>query len=236
MGKLKAQNPCRDFNLSARGIQGIIDGTTHEVKAFMNRKILYLHGFASSGASGTVEILRKEFLGTTPADRVAVIAPDLPVDPAAALPLIKRLAEQEQPALVIGTSMGAMYAQQLHGFERICVNPSFALSKKYDILSVGKHKWLNRRKDGATEFHVTKEIIRHFEEMEQHQFEGIDEVDRIFCHGLFGDEDAIGLPWRDEFERHYPGMSRLFHGGHRMNAEIVHHVLIPFIRELNALG
>jgi hypothetical protein len=196
------------------------------------KKILYLHGFGSSGASGTVEILRKEFLGTNADDRIQVIAPDIPVDPAEALPYIRNLAEKEQPALIIGTSMGAIYAQQLRGFERICVNPCFALSKKYDILYVGKHKWLNRRKDGATEFHITKEIIGHFAEMEEHQFDGIDEVDRIFCHGLFGDEDKIGMAWIDEFEKHYPGMSRTFNGGHRMNYDIVHRVLIPFIREL----
>lgn len=210
-------------------------GTFYE-RLMMERKILYLHGFGSSGASGTVEILRKEFLGTGPHDRIKVIAPDIPVDPAEALPFIKAIAECEQPRLIIGTSMGAMYAQQLHGFERICVNPSFMISKKYDILFVGKHKWLNKRKDGVTEFHITKEIIRHFAEMEEHQFDGIDEVDQIFCHGLFGDEDEIALPWIEEFEKHYPGMSRKFHGGHRMNADIVHHVLIPFIRELGALN
>ena len=200
------------------------------------KKLLYLHGFASSGASGTVEILRKEFLGTNPENRVQVIAPDIPVDPAEALPFLRGLAEREQPKLIVGTSMGAMYAQQLHGFERICVNPSFALSKKYDIVFVGKHKWLNRRKDGATEFHITKETISHFAEMEEKQFDGIDDVDRIFCHGLFGDEDEISKCWIDEFERHYPGMSHVFHGGHRMNADIVRHVLIPFIRELNVFG
>lgn len=199
----------------------------------MKRKILYLHGFASSGASGTVEILRKEFLGTSASNRVQVIAPDIPVDPAEALPMIKAVAEREQPALVVGTSMGAMYTQQLHGFERVCVNPAFEISKKYDVLYVGKHKWLNKRKNGETEFHVTKDIIRNFAEMEAQQFDGIDEVDRIFCHGLFGDEDDIGLSWIGEFEKHYPGMARKFHGGHRMNAEIVHHVLVPFIRSLN---
>ena len=50
------------------------------------KKILYLHGFASSGASGTVEILRKEFIGTSESDRVQVVAPDIPVNPADALP------------------------------------------------------------------------------------------------------------------------------------------------------
>lgn len=200
------------------------------------KKLLYLHGFASSGASGTVDILRREFLGTSAADRVEVIAPDIPINPAEALPMLKALVVKEVPALVVGTSMGALYAQQLRGFERICINPCFALSKKYDILSVGKHKWLNRRRDGALEFHVTKETVRQFQEMEAVQFDGIDEVDQLFCHGLFGDEDTLSLPWREEFERHYPGMSRLFHGGHRLNAEAVHRTLIPFIRELGVLS
>lgn len=200
------------------------------------KKILYLHGFASSGASGTVEILRKEFLGTSVDDRVTVVAPDIPVDPLEALPFVRTLVEKEQPQLVIGTSLGAVYAQQLHGFERICVNPSFTLSKLYSLLHVGKYKWLNKRRDGALEFHVFKETILHFQEMEAHQFEGIDEVDTIFCHGLFGDQDEFSAPWREEFEKHYPGMSQVFHGGHRLNADLVHHMLIPYIRELHVFG
>ena len=130
------------------------------------KRILYLHGFASSGASGTVELLRREFWERAdPAHRAVVTAPDIPVDPLDAWPMLEALAYEEMPDLIVGTSMGAWYAQQLHGFLRICVNPSFWLSKKYDILHVGKHKWLNRRKDGATEFHVKKETIEHFQEM-----------------------------------------------------------------------
>ena len=62
-------------------------GKIHDMK-----KILYLHGFASSGASGTVELLRKEFWGADAAHRAAVVAPDIPVDPAVALPMLKELA------------------------------------------------------------------------------------------------------------------------------------------------
>ena len=197
-----------------------------------SREILFLHGFASSGANGTVEILRRAFLGTSAADRVKVVAPDIPVDPVEALAFLRACVERDQPALIVGTSMGAMYAQQFHGFVRICVNPCFCLSKKYDILHVGRHKWLSPRQDGATEFHVTKETVRHFEEMEAHQFDGVDEVDQLFCHALFGDEDALCLPERAVFERHYPGCSSLFHGGHRLNADLVHSVLVPVIKSL----
>ncbi|MBQ4198266.1 MAG: hypothetical protein II649_00135 [Kiritimatiellae bacterium] len=196
------------------------------------KKILYLHGFASSGASGTVALLRREYYDRRAAyARCAVVAPDIPVDAAEALPFIKGLAEKESPDLVIGTSMGAMYAQQLHGIARICINPCFALSKCYFILSVGKHKWLNKRRDGATDFHVYKETIQHFAEMEERQFDGIDDEDKTLCHGLFGDADPVARESRPVFASHYPGMDRGFEGGHRMNAELVASVLFPFIRE-----
>jgi predicted esterase YcpF (UPF0227 family) len=200
------------------------------------KKILYLHGFASSGASGTVGLLRHELWEKMPPDhRVTIVAPDIPLDPLVALPMLEELAYDEVPDLIIGTSMGGWYTQMLHGFKRICVNPSFWLSKKYDILFVGKHKWMNQRKDGETEFHVTKELIAHFQEMEAHQFDGTTDDDRSLCHGLFGDEDDTILAdeTRPVFEQHYPGMSQVFHGGHRMNAHVVVHTLLPFIKGLD---
>ena len=196
------------------------------------KKMVYLHGFASSGASGTVALLRREFLGRGGAESVQVIAPDLPVDPREALPMVKALVEKEQPDLVVGTSLGAAYAQQLRGVERICVNPSFGTSKLYSVLHVGKYKWLNERRDGAVEFHVYKETIEHFAEMEAHQFDDWCEEDSLFCHGLFGTQDEWTIGWRPTFEKYYPGMSRTFEGGHRLNADLVHSALIPLIREV----
>lgn len=200
-----------------------------------HKKLLYLHGFASSGSSGTVTLLRHEYWERRSSDKVVVMAPDIPVDPAEALPMLKDMVAKELPTLIVGTSMGAMYAQQLRGFERICVNPSFGMSKMYSRLSVGRHKWLNPRKDGSTTFQITKEIVANFATMEEHQFDGIDEVDRLFCHGLFGDADEFAGEARQIFEQYYPGMSQTFEGGHRMNAELVHKVLFPFIDSLGLL-
>ena len=84
------------------------------------KKILYLHGFASSGASGTVELLRKWFWERAePLHRAVVVAPDIPLDPLVAEKTLEEIAYNEMPDLVIGTSMGGMYAQLLHGFTRI---------------------------------------------------------------------------------------------------------------------
>ena len=196
-------------------------------------KILYLHGFASSGASGTVDLLRREFwTNRSESDRLQIVAPDIPVDPVEALPFIRRLVEKEDPILIIGTSMGGTYAQQLRGRTRICINPSFSMSKLYSWLHVGKYKWLSKRKDGALEFHVYKETIEHFAEMEAHQFDGITDDDRQLCFGLFGDSDTLAPGNQPVFERHYPGQSRTFEGGHRLNDDAVKNVLLPFISEL----
>ena len=59
-------------------------------------KIIYFHGFGSSGASGTVEHLRN----LLPEDQV--IAPDISVDPVEALPYLKQLCAQEQPDIEYG--------------------------------------------------------------------------------------------------------------------------------------
>lgn len=68
-------------------------------------KILYLHGYGSSGKSSTARFLKKNL----PDDHIT--APDIPVDPAEALPFLKQLCEEEHFSVIIGTSMGAQYAQ-----------------------------------------------------------------------------------------------------------------------------
>ena len=57
------------------------------------KKILFLHGFASSGHNGTAIMLREQLY----ADGVTVIAPDIPVMPAEAMPFLRRLVADEAP-------------------------------------------------------------------------------------------------------------------------------------------
>ena len=80
------------------------------------KKILYLHGFASSGASGTVGLLRRELWEKAPPNhRVTIVAPDIPLDPLVALPMLEELAYDEVPDLIIGTSMSRVF----HGGHRM---------------------------------------------------------------------------------------------------------------------
>ena len=187
-------------------------------------KLIYFHGFASSGASGTVEMLRNLLPQAT------VIAPDIPVDPIEALPMLQQLCEDEHPDIIVGTSMGGMYAQQMRGFLRICVNPAFNMSTNSSVLKTGTYKFHNGRKDNQKEFRITKDIIQHFNQMERQQFKGITPFDLEHCYGLFGINDPI-IHTYDLFKKYYPHAIR-FEGEHQLNEKVVKKTLIPLIKEL----
>lgn len=190
--------------------------------------ILYLHGYGSSGNSSTVKLLKKAM----PDD--CVFAPDIPVDPKEALPELERMCRETEFDIAIGTSMGAMYAQQLHGkvTYRICINPAFHLSQLPEILHPGTFDFYLPRQDGHTRFTVTEDTVRHFREMEERQFDHwqAGNPENLRCYGFFGTEDTT-VNCRDEFARLYPNVS-MFDGGHRMNNGIIRNHILPLVEEL----
>lgn len=187
-------------------------------------KIIYFHGFGSSGSSGTVQLLGQLL------PEIEIIAPDIPVDPAEALPYLKQLCQDEQPDLVVGTSMGGMYAQQMRDFKRICVNPAFNMSTMSKVLKTGEHQFFNRRKDNQKTFKITREIIQHHNMMERQQFKDITPEQKVTCWGLFGINDPTVNTY-DLFRKHYPQAIR-FEGEHRLNEKVLKKTLIPLIKEI----
>lgn len=187
------------------------------------KKILYVHGFASSGRSGTVDRIRGLLPGAT------VLAPDLPVHPAEAVGLLRDLCSAERPDLIIGTSMGGMYAETLHGYDRILVNPAFRMGD--DILRnnmLGRVTCLNPREDGLREFMMTKQLMEEYREMTERCFSATGGDGQRQVYGLFGMEDTVvhtyGL-----FASHYANAIR-FHGGHQMNDSVLTHSVLPVVR------
>ncbi len=187
-------------------------------------KLIYFHGFGSSGASGTVQLLRLLL------PEAEVIAPDIPVDPVEALPFLKKLCEDEQPDIIVGTSMGGMYAQQMRGFVRICINPALNMSTMSGVLKTGEHKFFNGRKDNQKTFRITRDIIQHHNQMERQQFKDITPWDKEHCYGLFGINDKQVNTY-DLFRKHYPHAIR-FEGEHRLNEKVLKKVVLPLIKEL----
>ena len=188
------------------------------------KKLLYVHGFGSSGQSGTVTKISEMLPGLT------VVAPDLPLHPAEAMALLKDICRQENPDLIIGSSMGGMYAEMLYGCDRILVNPAFQIGDtmlKHGM--VGKNTFSNPRRDGVQDFIVTKALVEEYKEITSQCFSAVSEEEsRGRVYGLFGDEDPL-VHTMDIFAAHYRNAIS-FHGGHRLNDKVLLHSVIPVIQ------
>ena len=132
-------------------------------------KVLYIHGFASAGSTGSATQLRSHFYPKG----VQVLSPDVPVEPLSAMEFLRGYVSEHQPDLIIATSMGAMYAEQLHGIRRILVNPSFHMARLLTFRGMGRQEFRNKREDGAKDFKVDKQMIAEFKEVEKQSFVGI---------------------------------------------------------------
>ena len=187
------------------------------------KTVLYCHGFASSGQSGTVARLREVM------PQSKVIAPDLPIHPQEAISMLKNICQQEQPSLIIGTSMGGMYAEQLRGFDRICVNPAMEMGETMKTHGMtGTQQFQNPRLDGVQEFYVDKALVKEYKDQSEHRFEDVSDEDRQRVYGLFGDEDTTVNTF-DMFHEVYPHALH-FHGEHRMNDKSFMHSVVHVIR------
>lgn len=190
------------------------------------KTVMYVHGFGSAASTNTVKLLQS----LMPSARV--IAEDIPLHPAEAMDMLRGMAEAEKPDLIIGTSMGGMYAEMLRGYDRILTNPAFQMG---DTMSehgmVGKQEFFNPRKDGVQEFIVTKAMVKEYREMTSHCFENMTDDDRERVWGLFGDNDPIVHTY-DLFRSHYPNAIH-FHGEHRLTEHVIMHYMMPLIRQID---
>jgi hypothetical protein len=192
------------------------------------KTLLYCHGFGSSGQSGTVTRLR------TVMPNAKVIAPDLPVDPHEAIALLHRICDEEHPDLIIGTSMGGMYAEQLRGFDRICVNPALEIAETMKEHGMtGTQQFQNPRLDGVQEFYVDKALVKAYRDVSEQRFVGLTDEDCQHVWGLFGDKDDL-VDTFDMFCEHYPKATH-FHGEHRMDDKSYMHSVMPVIRWIDDL-
>lgn len=195
------------------------------------RQVVYLHGLSSSGQSTTAQRLRRTLA------KQEVISPDIPVQPEVAMTELKRLAGLLRPdAIIVGTSMGGMFAQMFRGFHRILINPSFHTSRHMRE-NIGKRlPFHNPRLDGAKDFEVSEKLVKKYEKMEARQFDpkfGIigknpDKPELVTAY--FGTRDNV-VNCKDEFLEHY-SQAVDFDGEHRLDPNTTITLIVPKILEL----
>ena len=192
------------------------------------KKAIYLHGFASAGSTGTATTMRNLLYGRD----VMVLSPDIPVSPLEAQQMLSALVQTEQPDVIVATSMGAMYAEQLRGIPRILVNPSFHMARLLTFRGLGRREFRNKRQDGATDFKVDKQLISEFQQIEKTSFKGITPQEKKLVWGLFGTQDKL-VNCQSDFKKNYGSeQMRLFEGEHFLNDKVLSRVVLPLVEQI----
>lgn len=118
--------------------------------------MMYIHGFRSGANGSKHEQLQKYFEG-----RYRVIAPEVDADPEKSLALLNEVISREQPAVIVGTSLGGWMTLMCDSgdAELVVVNPS---TDPQSTLS----KWVNQplpyfcpRLDGIQTYTLTEDIL-----------------------------------------------------------------------------
>ncbi|MBO4606880.1 MAG: esterase, partial [Prevotella sp.] len=136
------------------------------------KTVMYVHGFGSSAQSGTVRRLREVLCSAT------VIAEDMPLHPQEAIDLLHRLCDEHHPDLIIGTSMGGMYAEQLYGYDRILTNPALCIGDTMSAHGLtGTQTFQNPRQDGQQTFYVDKALVKEYRTVSERRFSGLTAAD-----------------------------------------------------------
>lgn len=192
------------------------------------RQVVYLHGLSSSGQSTTAQRLRRTL------SKYEVISPDIPVQPEVAMTELKRLATLLRPdAIIVGTSMGGMFAQMFRGFRRILINPSFHTSRHLSEKIGQRLPFHNPRLDGAKDFEVTDKLVKKYEKMEARQFDpkfgilGRNPDSPELVSAFFGTRDTV-VNCREEYLQHY-GDATDFNGEHRLDPNTTITLIVPKI-------
>lgn len=184
-------------------------------------KVLFIHGLASSGAYKTANTLR------TLLRPCEVVAPDVPIEPGAALAMLRELCATERPDLIVGLSLGGFWALQLRGWRKILINPDLHPSRLLRT-KIGEMKYLSPRRDGALSFAITPEICDGYADLEAREFDGLDAAEIARTDGLFATEDEL-IHCGPEFGQHYPGRAHAYPGTHLPTFPEIKRYLLPLV-------
>lgn len=194
------------------------------IELMSGKTLLYIHGLASSGNSGTAKEIQRRL------PKTRVLSPDLPIDPQEAYEMLCKMIDEEEVDVMVGSSMGGMFANVINGTAKVLVNPSFHVSESMRK-RIGTLPFFSERKDGATDFEITAELCDAYAKLERRQFAFFKERDTGETFALFGsDDDTVNC--KDEYTKYFGDAYETFTGGHRLNPEVIHDKLIPIVAEL----
>ena len=187
-------------------------------------RLLFIHGFASSGAYKAADALR---ILCRPCE---VLAPDVPIEPHEALAMLTRQCREFRPDVVVGLSLGGFWAQKLHGLPKVLINPDLHVST-FLRTRLGTNAYLSPRHDGETTFEVTADQCEAYHELELTEYDDLTPEEIHRTTGLFATNDEL-IHCHDVFEAHYPHRAFWYPGTHLPNFGELRQHIVPHIVQL----
>lgn len=190
------------------------------------KTVLFLHGFFASGSDPVVLTIREALAG-----RFRVLSPDLSVHPVVSLSIARGIIENEKPDILVGNSCGSFYGQMLAS--QYCI-PALLGNPAFDMVSflqqrLGPRRFKYPRTDGAMDFTVDMQLVREFEKVQSHQFDGYNPMMKDRVWGIFGEKDSVSF--KELFLRYYT-TALSFPGAHVPTSEETLGWYVPAIEKL----
>lgn len=189
--------------------------------------ILYVHGIGSNGKGNTVRLMKQYFTEHN------VYSFDIPFDPDEAINFIKNKCVELDINVIVGTSLGGFYTMQIHGYQKILINPAIeAFNTVKNIIGMGTHDYLGEREDGIQKYTIDSVFIEKLKDQFNTYSNNMDEELRKETYALFGNNDEV-CDFRKEFQDIY-GTAQFWTAdfGHRLTENIFKNNFIPIFERV----
>lgn len=122
---------------------------------------IYVHGLASGANATTFDKLAKRF------PQFVWMSTDFGEDLSENVEQLNDMIRTNYPQLIVGTSMGGLAVLYADAPEavKVVINPALSIADSVrNTIGLGKHPYFCERMNGATEFELTEEMCKQYEE------------------------------------------------------------------------
>lgn len=125
----------------------------------MRKQIMFIHGFLEGSRSELGKKLAKRFR-----DEYDILAPEVTANPVESIKTINDMIKETTPDVIVGQGLGATYALLCEdkGKPIILVDPVYYPAEYLSEYLDKKMPYMCRRKDGSTEYTLSKEVLAKF--------------------------------------------------------------------------
>lgn len=195
-------------------------------------KILNIHGFGSAGENNTYKVLTKNL----PDDEI--ISFDVPVNPSEAIYIINYIVDNYGIDLIVGTSLGGLYALCVNNknIKRVLINPCIDPKNTFGkTIPLGRQKFSNPRQNPKEkDFSIDQYFVDSLNKYASQMLNSLNPVLINNTYALISANDEICKTVKDIYLDKFDNekMVTVEKGKHDLTEEQKEEYLIPLVKNL----